>query len=228
MIGKKEIEQIEKLYELYGFLKVKESDKFIVFTYSNGYFYNAEIIKFDKHIEEAKLKNEFEEVGYSVRIIEYVSIEKTHELLFNGFFAVKGINDRLLNDYELFCKLQSKKLLGAKYEYVEPSCNWNSEGKQKDLISSIYDQLQNQGAQLIILEAAAGYGKTCTSHELIKMIAEKSTDDFAPIFTELSKNRKAALFRYVLLDEIDRKFTALSSELVISGLTTLGSDRASS
>lgn len=42
------------------------------------------------------------------------------------------------------------------------------------------------------------------------------TDNFAPIFTELSKNRKAALFRYVLLDEIDRKFTSLSSELVIS------------
>lgn len=216
MVGRKEIEQIERLYELYGFSKVKEADKFIVFTYSNGYFYNAEIIKFDSDIEELKLKDEFEETGFSVRIIEYVSIEKTHELLFNGFFAVKNINNRLLNDYALFCKLQSKKLLDSTYEYVEPSCNWNREGKQKDLISSIYDQLQSQGAQLIILEAAAGYGKTCTSYELIKMIAKESTDNFAPIFTELSKNRKAALFRYVLLDEIDRKFTALSSELVIS------------
>ena len=216
MMERKEIEQIERLYELYGFSKVKEADNFIVFTYSNGYFYNAEIIKFDSDIEEMKLKKEFEEVGFSVRIIEYVSIEKTHELLFNGFFAVKNINNRLLKDYELFCELQSKKLLDSTYEYVEPSCNWNREGKQKDLISSIYDQLQSQGAQLIILEAAAGYGKTCTSYELIKMIAKESTDNFAPIFTELSKNRKAALFRYVLLDEIDRKFTALSSELVIS------------
>ena len=168
MVGRKEIEQIERLYELYGFSKVKEADKFIVFTYSNGYFYNAEIIKFDSDIEELKLKDEFEEAGFSVRIIEYVSIEKTHELLFNGFFAVKNINNRLLNDYALFCKLQSKKLLDSTYEYVEPSCNWNREGKQKDLISSIYDQLQSQGAQLIILEAAAGYGKTCTSYELIK------------------------------------------------------------
>ena len=216
MVGKKEIEQIERLYELYGFSKIKQGENFIVFTYSNGYFNNAEIIKFSSDIEEVKLKNEFEETGYSVRIITYVSLEKTHELLFYGFFAVKNINNRLLKDYELFSGLQSKKLLGAIYEYVEPSCNWNNEGKQKDLISSIYVQLQSQGAQLIILEAAAGYGKTCTSYELIKMIAEKSTDNFAPIFTELSKNRKAALFRYVLLDEIDRKFTALSSELVIS------------
>ena len=36
MVGRKEIEQIERLYELYGFSKVKEADKFIVFTYSNG------------------------------------------------------------------------------------------------------------------------------------------------------------------------------------------------
>lgn len=40
--------------------------------------------------------------------------------------------------------------------------------------------------------------------------------DYVPIFTELSKNRKAAVFRYVLLDEIDRKFSSLSSKLVIS------------
>ena len=145
-----------------------------------------------------------------------MSLEKTHELLFNGFFAVKNINDRLLKDYELFGELQSKKLLGATYEYVEPKCNWNCEGEQKDLIFGIYEQIQKPGAQLIILEAAAGYGKTCTSYELIKMIADNCTDNFAPIFTELSKNRKAALFRYVLLDEIDRKFTSLSSELVIS------------
>lgn len=215
-IGEKNIEEIEALYELYGFSKVKQSDDYVVFTYSNGYFYNAEIIKFNNQIEETKLKREFEEAGYSVRIIEYVSLEKTHELLFNGFFAVKNINDRLLKDYELFGELQSKKLLGATYEYVEPKCNWNCEGEQKDLIFGIYEQIQKPGAQLIILEAAAGYGKTCTSYELIKMIADNCTDNFAPIFTELSKNRKAALFRYVLLDEIDRKFTSLSSELVIS------------
>lgn len=215
-IGEKIIEEIEALYELYGFSKVKQSDDYVVFTYSNGYFYNAEIIKFNNQIEETKLKREFEETGYSVRIIEYVSLEKTHELLFNGFFAVKNINDRLLKDYELFGELQSKKLLGATYEYVEPKCNWNCEGEQKDLIFGIYEQIQKPGAQLIILEAAAGYGKTCTSYELIKMIADNCTDNFAPIFTELSKNRKAALFRYVLLDEIDRKFTSLSSELVIS------------
>ena len=50
MVGKKEIEQIERLYELYGFSKIKQGENFIVFTYSNGYFNNAEIIKFSSDI----------------------------------------------------------------------------------------------------------------------------------------------------------------------------------
>lgn len=72
------------------------------------------------------------------------------------------------------------------------------------------------GAQLVILEAAAGYGKTCTSYAILKSMSEVDKLDYVPIFTELSKNRKAAVFRYVLLDEIDRKFSSLSSKLVIS------------
>ena len=47
------------------FSKIKQGENFIVFTYSNGYFNNAEIIKFSSDIEEVKLKNEFEETGYS-------------------------------------------------------------------------------------------------------------------------------------------------------------------
>lgn len=217
MIDKTVVSKIEKLYKLYGFDKAKESAKNIVFTYSNGYFHNAEIIQFEKNNAEMySLKIEYESIGYSVRNIEYQSFEKMHEELFNGFFAVENINRRLQKEYDEFCKLQSAKLFSAEYEYVEPSCNWNNGGRQYDIVNRILEQLYCAGAQLIILEAAAGYGKTCTSYEIIKKMANTNNGMYAPIFTELSKNRKAALFRYVLLDEIDRKFTSLSSELVIS------------
>lgn len=212
-----EIKKIKQLYELYGFKIATQSDHYMVFTYSNGYFHNAEIIKFS--CDEGKLqelKSEYEDIGYSVRIIEYISFEKTHELLFNGFFSVETINKRLMKDYDNFCELQSAKLFESAYEYVEPVWNWNNGNTQERLIDGIFNQINCPGGQLIILEAAAGYGKTCTSYELIKKMAENRQHNYAPIFTELSKNRKAALFRYVLLDEIDRKFTALSSELVIS------------
>lgn len=212
-----EISKIEKLYKLYGFKVAICTEEYMVFTYSNGYFHNTEIIKFD--CAESKLfelKSNYENLGYSVRMIDYVSFEKTHELLFNGFFSVENINQRLMKDYDNFCELQSAKLFESTYDYVEPVWNWNNGNAQESLIDSIFNQINCPGGQLIILEAAAGYGKTCTSYELVKKMAEDKKYNYAPIFTELSKNRKAALFRYVLLDEIDRKFTALSSELVIS------------
>ncbi len=212
-----EVKKIQNLYELYGFKIATCTEEYMIFTYSNGYFHNAEIIKFNCNESKlSKLKEEYETIGYSVRTIEYVSFEKTHELLFNGFFAVENINQRLMKDYEKFCELQSAKLFESNYDYVEPVWNWNNGNTQDRLIESIFHQINCPGGQLIILEAAAGYGKTCTSYELVKRMAEDESHNYAPIFTELSKNRKAALFRYVLLDEIDRKFTTLSSELVIS------------
>lgn len=211
------ISKIKEMYKLYGFDVAEESNKNIVFTYNNGYFHNAEIIQLEsKNAEINSLKTEYESIGYSVRNIEYHSLEKMHEELFQGFFSVKNINRRLRKEYDEFCKLQSAKLFSSQYEYVEPSCNWNNGEIQSDIVNHILTQLYSPGAQLIILEAAAGYGKTCTSYEIIKKMVDTSEEMYAPIFTELSKNRKAALFRYVLLDEIDRKFTSLSSELVIS------------
>lgn len=211
----KDRKMLEKLYNLYGFDVIDESENYIVFAYTNGYFHNVEILKITN--DESRLKNvkeEYEELGYSVRIVDYVSFEKVQELLFNGFFAVENINSRLLKDYNNFCQLQSRKLFGSDYEYIEPTHIWNNQQGQEKLSKKILQQLEKEGPQLVILEAAAGYGKTCTSYEIVKQIA--SSNVYAPIFTELSKNRKATLFRYVLLDEIDRKFTTLSSEVVIS------------
>ena len=208
-------EKVEKLYEIYGFEKIEQNENILVFTYSNGYFHNVEIVKFRKDEDVKKMKQEYEGLGYSVRIIEYVSCEETQRLLFGGFFSVDNIHKRLLLDYENFCKLQSKKLFDAEYEYIQPTYTWNNTTGNGKLAEDILVQLLEEGPQLIILEAAAGYGKTCTSYEIVKQIAKENAA-YAPIFTELSKNRKAALFRYVLLDEIDRKFTTLSSELVIT------------
>ena len=208
-------EKIEQLYKIYGFEKIEETENILVFTYSNGYFHNVEIVRFKGNESLENIKQEYESLGYSVRIIEFDSCHKMQNLLFSGFFAVNSIHKKLLNDYNNFCKLQSQKLFGANYEYVQPTYTWNNSIGEGKLSNKILSQLREKGPQLIILEAAAGYGKTCTSYEIVKEIAEQD-NEYAPIFTELSKNRKAALFRYVLLDEIDRKFTTLSSDLVIS------------
>ena len=212
----KEKKRIIKLYELYGFQYEEDNENILVFTYTNGYFFNAELICFvENEAMMENIKERYEQVGYSVRSIQFESYNKTHEVLFKGFFGLNNINKKLIRDYDRFCDLQSKKLYEASYQYIQPAYTWENRQVKTELSDKIIKQLFNEGPQLIILEAAAGYGKTCTSYEIIKKIANGEYG-CAPIFTELSKNRKAALFRYVLLDEIDKKFTALSSELVIS------------
>ena len=166
MISKEEKKDLDKLYALYGFAKMSDTDEYMVFTYSNGYFYNAEIIRFvDSNSTIKKIKSDFENTGYSVREIQYTSVVKTHELLFNGFFGIEHVNSRLSKDYDSFCQLQAQKLFDSKYEYVEPTYFWNNGSRHEDLLGDILRQLNQTGAQLIILEAAAGYGKTCTSYE---------------------------------------------------------------
>ena len=66
---------------------------------------------------------------------------------------------------------------------------------------------------LFLIEAAAGFGKTCTAYELLLELVTKNIGKI-PLFSELSRNRQAKIFRYVLLDEIDRSFPLLSSSLV--------------
>lgn len=212
----KEIERVEALYNLYGFTLVAKEESYIVYTYCSGYFNNAEVIYFGPKDERIDMvKKTYEELGFLVKITQYTSIDKLHEALFTGFFEITDINRRLHQEYSSFTSLQSKKLYGAEYEYVEPSYYWNNDIRHDNLVGNIINQLEVPGAQLIILEAAAGYGKTCTSYDILKRMAETVKLEYVPIFSELSKNRKATVFRYVLLDEIDRKFSALSSRLVI-------------
>lgn len=217
MISQEEMRKVESLYSLYGFQESIQNDNYMVFTYSNGYFDNAEIV-WDGKERPDDLKKEYESLGYSVRELKYQSYQKLHEFLFKGFFGLADINKKLENEYKRFYELQTKKLeiFNAEYQYVEPTYYWNNHIGHEKLANSILEQIKKRGAQLVILEAAAGYGKTCTSYELIKAMALDPQLTCVPIFTELSKNRRAALFRYVLLDEIDRKFTRLSSKVVIS------------
>src|SRR5690606_27833808 len=52
-----------------------------------------------------------------------------------------------------------------------------------------------------------------TSYEILKALTSNNKCD-NPIMTELSRNRGANIFRYILLDEIDREYPTLDSKLV--------------
>jgi hypothetical protein len=209
-------QQLDELYALYGFKKDKETDVAVVYLFSEGYFYNAEIFskKNEKNILD-ELVRTYSDVGYAVRIVNYSNIEETHEKLFEGFFRTKESNEKLLKEYYAFCDSQEKKLGNNKYTYIASDFYFDNKLKQDNIIETLTNKfLQDTNeANLIILEAPAGFGKTCTSYEVINRLSRECKKQ-VPIIAELSKNRKAGIFQYVLLSEIDRKFSTLSSYLV--------------
>lgn len=203
------------LYLQYGFEKENgnESEKYIVFFSQNGYFQNAEIVILDDSLDEKNInKQKYEEIGYSVRVKKYSNLAAVHDALFSGFFGAQASNKKNIYEYESFCNQQSDKLLYP-YEYIPSSFIENGFSKDGNVIDRIINLFNKKDRQLIILEASAGYGKTCTSFEIINSLATSSSKKI-PLIAELSKNRKANVFRYVLLSEIDQKFPSLSSDLV--------------
>lgn len=208
--------QIIELYELYGFVLDRETDDAIAFTFTNGYFNNVEIICFDHMDQIEALKQEYEQVGYSVAVKRCEDIYGIHNTLFNGFFFVPHSKIKHQNEYKKYCEKQSRSLFDFQYEYLNCDYTVNNHVVYNDtsVVDCLFDVLNKKGPQMVFLEAAAGFGKTCTTYEVLKKYAE-STLEKVPLVTELSKNRKASLFRYVLLDEMDRQFSNLSSKVVI-------------
>lgn len=209
---------LKELYMLYRFRLEKEMKNILVFSYCAGYFHNAEIVLLEDNAECRKeaeiIEKEYKEIEYNSVVISYCDdIQIMHDKLFNAFFYLKDSQKRLRLEYEGFCEKKTEKLLGR---YIYIPCHYrNVKGEECDnLVYNVVKSAENTKARLTILEAAAGYGKTCTAYEILNAFLDEQKEKI-PLFIELSKNRTARVFRHVLNDEIDRKFTQLSSETVI-------------
>lgn len=61
--------EVTDLYKIYGFSAGPVFEKYLVFFSESGYFQNAEIVILDTSFNEDQIdKQEYEQVGYSVRI----------------------------------------------------------------------------------------------------------------------------------------------------------------
>ncbi|MCL2357980.1 MAG: hypothetical protein FWC70_12650 [Defluviitaleaceae bacterium] len=208
-------ESVTELYRLYGFTVDTQLDDAIAFILEGNYFNNVEIVHFsDDDTNAGVLKCQYEEIDYSAQIVAFESVEGTHKRLYNRRFQVKAANAKLLDEHARFCAQQSR---GYDYEYINCEYLMDNERKHDNLADRLAEMLTDDvdRSRLIILEAAAGYGKTCTSLEVVSRIIQTRPEK-APMLAELSKNRKAALFKYVLMDVIDRQFSHLKSDVVIS------------
>lgn len=213
-------DSLERLYRSYGFdIENSPSNEIAVFTYKKSRYFGVDIIpltQIPSIIESAKnLSTEFSKCGYAVNLKTINDNDEAELELFKSFFSFNSTRQRLRKKYIDFCKKQTKNLLGFEYKYIQsPFEVYNHSNESLELFEVIDLRLQSDKPELLILEAAAGYGKTCTAYEILNRIAQNFPYQL-PIFTELSRNRGANIFRYILLDEIDIEFPSLNSNLVI-------------
>lgn len=230
-MGDSFIEQLDELYTRYGYEpRVNGSNKVYLFTKS---IYNgADIVKIGSEEEAEKLRDQYSKSGYAVKVRQFKSIEEAEDTLFKDFFKADGVIQNLKRRYENFVqKLMHNLPENSDYTYIRSSyehaeykshdddtlpTNVSADDENNTLVKKIVRQInEHQGPLLIIIEAAAGYGKTCTAYEILNEFIALPTNKL-PFFTELSRDRKATIFKHILAFEIEEQFSnRVDSNVVI-------------
>lgn len=210
-------DKFDSLYIRYGYeLKKNQSTKeYRIYTLNKGVYFGADILYLDDELDLQPVLKQLSEAGYACRLKKFKSIEDAENFLFESFFHSTQLSQRLQNKYQVFKQSQSN-LLKVEYEYIPVSYILENEEfkAKKNIITSVCNKLQEKGAQLIIIEAAAGFGKTCTSFEIVNNIS-LNIKALSPIFTELSRDRRAAIFKHILQDVIVNEFHSLLDEKLV-------------
>lgn len=224
-ISAAERQQIWKLYERYGYRSLEIADEYMIFALENVMYPAVDILIFDgntqKHFPK---KNEYSENGYGVRITVYHGLASIEEYLFKGFFRVEIVAQQLETNYSRYAEKQMKLYSRDKsdYRYIPipytVEANFEAIPDTAELVDSIFSKMQGERPVLIIIEAAAGYGKTSTAYELIHRYTSKMRG-VRPFFMELAKDRNASNFHYLLLSQIEQQFDILiKSDVVLENI----------
>ncbi len=214
---------VDKIYKNYGFESKDEDPNVKTFLYKKGRYFGVDIIPLidtaETKITANRIQDKYSKLGYAVNIKSFKNEKDIEIELFKSFFSYDSTISRLKRKYSDFENKQIKSLLGSPYVYIPtPYEVFDSIDADSSitLLESIESILNRDSSQLIIIEAAAGYGKTCAAYEILNNLLKQTSNIITPLFTELAKNRGANIFRYILLDEIDIEFPTLNSELVIN------------
>ncbi|GGX29688.1 NACHT domain-containing protein [Undibacterium squillarum] len=208
-------QKLTEVYKSYGFTLAKsyETDEVLVFTLKTGYFDNADIVPTNQKSNSDQAFKEFSDSGFACTIRPYMSPLQAEQQLFNGFFSVESVLARLSNDYHRFTNaIVSVFSSEAKYEYINAPYLINGRMGMQSPADEVISRIEIKKPTLFLIEAAAGFGKTCAAYELVNKLTKKG--GVLPLFSELARNRQAVIFRHILLDEIDHTFPMLSSRLV--------------
>lgn len=214
------IEDITGIYHGYGFEYRPDlsTTRALVFTIAQGVFDNAIIVNLDKDTSVQQLSSELSDLGFQIKVEIFHSLKETEDRLFSGFFSVPRTKAAFKRDYDAHIKniVNAFPVKGAVYSYFRSPFTKDSHSYNADdnILQHIKDEVNSEGPKLILIEAAAGFGKTCTAYEIAKLISEQD-DEHIVLFAELSRDRQAKIFNHVLHKELARSFPAVSPDLVV-------------
>lgn len=215
-----DLKKLDELYKQYRFQTLPISLQGVkVYSFTSKYFNNADLVVTDRQVDKKaieRITKEVEALGFAVTVRNYKTISEAEDNLFDGFFDIEKSNLLLRKAYDEYTSKVEQVIFG-KYEYIRSEYVDLEEDviKKDDIVKTLIDNIKTPGPVLILLEAAAGFGKTSTAYEVIKIFSEEKNSKKIPLFTELSRNRQASIFKYVLYDEINRRFLGSSLELTI-------------
>jgi len=219
-------EKIIDLFKNYGFeyRKQASNNDYLAFTFKSGFFHNAELVSLlieDKERVEKEMESaaqDLERLGFSTKKSFYKSIGDIDETLFQGFFNVDDWKKKIKSEYENHCKriLNILPKEADTYTYIDVPYLKNNSTNSESIISDICSSLNQKGPQLSIIEAPAGFGKTCTSYEIINHLVVDKNKHPIPFFTEFSRDRQARVFSHIFVREVDKSFNSVNSDVVIN------------
>lgn len=225
------INQLDELYIRYGY-EPKKNNSARVYLFTKSIYNGADIIKIGSDEITEDLKTTYSKSGYAVKVREFRDINEAEDTLFKDFFKADGVISNLKRKYENFVqKLMNNLPENTKYQYIKSSYDYteykldqretstlsiNANDDGNSLVGRVVKQISDhKGPLLIIIEAAAGYGKTCTAYEILNEFISLSSFKL-PFFTELSRDRSAKIFKHILQFEIEEQFSnRVDSNLVI-------------
>ena len=216
-----DIKKLDAVFERYGYELKQSSPNYRIYVLPQGMYYGAEIVPINTDENLSAITEQYSKLGYACKINNFADEKAAEDYLFKGFFQTKLANKKIEKRYLAFAQKQVKHYgdNNIKYEYIHVPYASNdivgSNNVERNIIQDVNDIIKRQGAHLIVIEAAAGFGKTCTAFELFHSFKNR-TDFIKPLFTELSRNREAKKFKYVLWSEIESEYNSLiKSDLVI-------------
>ena len=218
---------IEEVYKRYGYL-TKTINGVLVCEYKQGRYFGVDIIKNGNPEKIEKIELDYKKSNFATYIKHYSTVQEIEDELFKSFFQLSAFRTNINRRYGAFVKKQMEGLPEtAKYQYINSDysfSNYDSEGIMTDSRETENESVVDKVSELlntaqepvfVIVEAAAGYGKTCTAYEIVKQMEEKNTE-ILPFYIELSRNREARIFKHILQNEIDEQFqNVVTSDVVL-------------